>query len=206
MTTTKGITKVDVVVYVVAGLGGAEKSVYSEDVAAKCYELAPNQFSWKLPQYQRKGWPDKYIVKTALEDAKKSEYGALVEGNYALEIAKDGWRLTPAGARWFNESRGRIEKELGAEQPSLPNRDAKKFLNSIAREPLLKKFLSSGSIRGSSFYELTDMLSCSPDAPVDVIRKKFRRLKSIAELANGKEVIAFLDACEAAFPQLAGSE
>lgn len=70
---TNEISNVDVAVYILATLGGAEKTVYSEHIAAKCYEVAPGRFSWRLPDYREKGWPDKYIVKTALEDAKKDE-------------------------------------------------------------------------------------------------------------------------------------
>ena len=76
------VSNVDIVVYVLGLLGGAEKTVYSEEVAAKCYEVAPTRFSWRLPAYRAKGWPDKYVVKTALEDAKKDKYGALVDGGY----------------------------------------------------------------------------------------------------------------------------
>src|SRR5687767_12516037 len=100
MARNEDITNVDIVVYALAILRGAERTVHSEDIAAKCYELAPSRFSWRLAAYRDKGWPDKYIVKTALEDAKK-EHSALVEGAYTLDTAKDGWRLTPKGASWF---------------------------------------------------------------------------------------------------------
>jgi len=40
-------------------------------------------------------------VKTALEDAKKEEYGHFVDGAYNLDAAKDGWRLTPNA--WFRK-------------------------------------------------------------------------------------------------------
>jgi hypothetical protein len=205
MTGNKGISNVDVVVYVLAILGGAERTVYSEDIAAKSYDLAPGRFSWKLSCYKEKGWPDKYVAKTALEDAKKGEYGALVEGSYALEIARDGWRLTPAGAVWFKQSRGRIEKELGAEGSIVPKKDIERFMKVLGKQPLYKKYLQSKSLNNSTIYELADMLNCSPDAPKDVITRKFRRLLSMAELANRKDIVVFLEACYTAFPQLASN-
>jgi len=53
----ESLTNVDIVVYVTAVLGGAEKKVYSEVIAAKCFELDPARFSWRLPDYRK--WPDK---------------------------------------------------------------------------------------------------------------------------------------------------
>lgn len=102
------ISKVDMVVYALAVLGGAHSTIHSEDIAAKCYELAPSRFSWGMEKYKSRGWPDKYIVKTALEDAKKDKYGALAEGTYALELSKDGWRLTPKGAKWLKRNLKRM--------------------------------------------------------------------------------------------------
>ena len=113
MAKANDITKVDVVVYALASLGGVHSTVHTEDIAAKCYKLAPSRFSWSLEKYRSCGWPDKYIVKTALEDAKKDKYGSLVEGAYALELAKDGWWLTPEGAVWMKRSQKRIERSLG---------------------------------------------------------------------------------------------
>ena len=59
MADTKELTNVDIVVYTLALLGGSDRTIYSEDVAARCYDLAPSRFSWRLPKYRKKGWPDK---------------------------------------------------------------------------------------------------------------------------------------------------
>lgn len=202
MSKTAVVSNVDIVVYVLTMLGGAERTVYSEDIAAKCFEVAPSRFSWRLPAYRDKGWPDKYIVKTALEDAKKDEYGALVEGAYALDTAKDGWRLTPKGARWLKESHGRVEKEIGLERPPIPKKDVERFKKQIEGQPLFKRFLKTRELSESTIYEITDMLNCSPDAPRDLIARKFSRLQAMAELVKNEDVVEFLSACASKFPQL----
>ncbi len=112
------LTNIDVVVYVLAMLNGATRTVHSEDIAATSHKLTPSRFSWKLRQYVQ--WPDKYIVKTALEDAKKEEFGSLVEGSYALEISKDGWRLTVQGVEWVERNRTRIQSALRVKQAAIP--------------------------------------------------------------------------------------
>ncbi len=195
------VSNVDVVVYVLAILGGAEKTVYSEHIAAKCYELARARFSWKLPDYREKGWPDKYIVKTALEDAKKDEYGAFVDGAYALDVAKDGWRLTTKGVAWFKENGAKVEKQLGlrTQHSSVSKRDEQRFLKQMHGQPLYQCYREAGGLDGTSRFAFTDMLNCSPDASQDAVTSKFKRLRATAELVGNPDVIRFLDACNAAF-------
>ena len=191
--------KVEIAVYSLALLGGAEKSVHSENIAAKCHEIAPSQFSWQLPAYRERGWPDKYIAKTALEDAKNKD--ELVSGAYALDTPKDGWTLTAEGARWFRDNASRIEAALQLKPvaASLPKKEGDRFLRSMRKQPLFKEFRKTGRLQAGSVYAFTDLLSCSPDAAPEVVWSKFSRLATRAELVQDKEVIGFLAACEETF-------
>lgn len=200
------LTNVDVVVYVVATQGGAERTIYSEDIAAKSYELAPPRFSWKRQVYRDKGWPDKYVVKTALEDAKKPEYGAVVEGVYALDLSKDGWRLTAAGAKWFRDNRQRIEVALNMKQPPVPPKDVDRFKRQVRQTSLFQAFLRNRKVEATSEYEFTDMLNCSPDASQDVVAMKFRRMKAMAELVQDSDISEFLAACAVSFPRFSAKD
>jgi hypothetical protein len=203
MKQTAELTKVEIVVYVIATLGGAERTVYSEDIAARSYELAASSFSWRRQPYIAKGWPDKYIAKTALEDAKKPEYGSLVEGVYALDLSKDGWRLTPQGAKWFRENSQRIESALNVKQPAMPKREADRFKRRLREQSLFRDFVRLGKLQATSWYSFTDMLNCSPDAAPEVVAMKFRRMKAMAELIQDPTISEFVAACEASFPHLA---
>ncbi len=198
------LTNVDIVVYVLAVMGGAERTIYSEDLAAKCYEVDPSRFGWRLEHYRRKGWPDKYIVKTALEDAKKRKYGQLVEGSYAVDPAVDGWRLTPLGASWFSRERSRIERALGVPPVELPRKDTERFLRQIRSEPLFRLFEGKHSLATATRYDLMDFLRCAPDAPPEAITRKFARLHATALLIADSRVLDFLSACQQHFPELEG--
>lgn len=105
-------SNLEIVVYGLGKLGGALRKVPTEDIAHEAFQLAPDRFSWVLERYGR--FPDKLVTKTALEDAAKAKYGALVRGSYARETAKDGWFLTPEGTRWLsqNEERGYVPQKL----------------------------------------------------------------------------------------------
>jgi hypothetical protein len=194
------VTNVDVAVYALAVLDGAEKRVYSEAVAARCFELDPARFSWRLPEYRN--WPDKYVVKTALEDAKKDEYGFLVDGAYNLDPAKDGWRLTPNGALWFRTHSARVAAHFATSSPATTTKDQKRILRDIQKESLFRQFAQTRTMTDVSSYAFTDMLNCSPDASADVIAIKFRRLLSSARMADDHDIIEFLTACAERFSTL----
>lgn len=200
------VSNVDVVILVLSDLGGVDRVIHSEEVAARAFRAAPARFGWRIEKYRKLGWPDKYVAKTALEDAKKPENGELVEGSYALDLAKDGWRLTPAGVRWIRENADRIRRtlSLGA-PPEIPKKDADRFLRGIKEQKLFRDFNRVGALEASAIYRFADLLSCSPDASPDVISAKFRRLRAIAERAQDRQVNEFFDACEETFSQFLAS-
>lgn len=142
------------------------------------------------------------MVKTALEDAKKNEYGFLVAGAYNLDPAKDGWRLTPNGAKWFRENRKRLEDQFGTSTPTTTTKDQRRILRDVCKEAIYRHFAQNHTLSDVSQYAFTDMLNCSPDASADVITIKFRRLLSSAQLAGDDKVIEFLTACAARFSAL----
>ncbi len=198
-------SNVDIVVYALATIGGAERFVHSEDIAARAFELAPPRFSWRLEKYRNRGWPDKYVVKTALEDAKKEEYGSLVDGAYALDTAKDGWRLTPLGAEWFTANKRRIADYLGEKAPELPRKDVERFLKRVRATALFRRYLSSGTIAPRDFFDLADLLDCSPDTSRKLIAVKFQNLYATGRLVRDPQILRLFEACACTFADLRGA-
>lgn len=194
------IRNIDVVVYVLGKLEGASRKVPTEHIARNCFELAPDRFAWIGEEYRH--FPDKYVVKTALEDAAKAEYGSLVKGKYARDPSKDGWLLTPSGVRWLNANAEALAVALdgkGQAPGALPPIERKRFLSRMKREKAYKLFSTSRSLDGITRYMFADMLQASPDAPPELIRSKFDRLSSLAEIANDPQVLEFLELCERKF-------
>ena len=63
----------EIAVYTVYILGGVSKRIHTEEIAMKCYELAPESFSWiKYPKNA-----DKEVARIALTDARKEKYGKI---------------------------------------------------------------------------------------------------------------------------------
>jgi len=142
-----------------------------------------------------------------LEDAKKKKYGSLVDGNYALELTKDGWRITPEGAAWLKKNQKRIEIILGdlSSPMKLEKKVKQRFLKNIRSQPLFRKFTKTGNLDGSNQYEFRDMLRVSPDAVKDIIALKFGRLLATAELAGDEDALRFLEMCKKEFEYLLGT-
>ena len=195
-----------IVAIALALLDGAEKKVHTEEIAERALLMAPDRFSWRLPRYREKGWPDKFLVKCALEDAQKRKNGSLVEGHCAAETSKDGWRLTAAGAEWVRAQSHLLQLSRRHPSSRLPKLEAQRFLKRLRSQPLYRQFVADGSLSSSNLYDLTDMLNSSPDAPRDVIAIKFGRLRSTAELVGDRNIIRFLEGCIDAFPQVLGTE
>lgn len=179
----KGVVKlsdIDIVLYALYLLGGWQERIHTEDIALKCYKLARSRFSWvKYPQY-----PDLAPARFALEAAKKSKYGGLVEGESERKRTINtigGWRLTENGVRWVRANKSRIEQYLGESVPvadRLPqDRKLKELINSIA----FKKFQEYGEEAEISHAEFAESLVCTVNTKAEILNERLAQLYSAAE-------------------------
>lgn len=190
-----------IAVYALSLLGGAHKKIHTEDLAMKCMEIAPDRFRW-----ERYDYPDKERVRKALVHASEDKNGSLVTGRSGMEQrskSRDGWQITPAGAEWLRVHESIFENAFtrspGAAAPTIPRREAQRFLKTIRSDRAFQIYQSKRSLSDVSRYMFTDLLKCSPDSPTETIKVKFDRLRSTAELVNDKQVLDFLAACNEQF-------
>lgn len=90
---TKDPSQAEVVTLAVYLLGGAQRAIDTEDVAAEAHKLAPGRFAWRKH-------PDQInlkLIKVYLSDAKTKH--SLVLGS-----GRTGWRLTQRGLKWCEEA------------------------------------------------------------------------------------------------------
>ena len=91
LTRSAALKQFEIATMAVYELGGAARSIDTEDVAVKCHELAPNLFSWQKHRDQI----NLELVRVSLSDAKKKKNGGLLSGS-----GREGWRLTSNGLDW----------------------------------------------------------------------------------------------------------
>ena len=196
------IKSLHIAVYALSLLGGAHQKVHTEDIAQKCLEIAPDRFRWEKYNY-----PEKELVRKALFHASEARNGAFVMGRTGMEQrgkSRDGWQLTPAGAAWVreNEAQFRVKATHEPNAETIPKREAGRLLKKLRDDAAYQAFEKTGDVASITRYMFTDLLNCSPDAPPDTIRAKFRRLLSTAELIGDKEMLQFLRLCEQQFGAL----
>jgi hypothetical protein len=93
------MSNTDIVLVVLADLGGAERPLHIEDIAETAWMKVPARFSW--PKLQK--YPDLDAVDVTLRAAKKNE--SFVNGS-----KREGWMLTPAGMIRVNERRTAVQE------------------------------------------------------------------------------------------------
>lgn len=197
------LSNAEIVVYAIFKLGGDEGKIHTEHIAMECFRLAKERFSWRLPEY--KEYPDKQHAREALKDARYFKEGRLVTGRSGFGAAGkevDGWMLTPEGARWIIRNCKRIESLLEISTERSKRLDLLRTIRWFERQKCYQRYLCDGSLKSISEYEFKDMLLCRPDAQPHVIRKEFERLQTKAEIAQDKNILSFLNACEKTYSSL----
>lgn len=188
----KELSNIDIVLFALYRLGGAQQPIDTEDVAIECWHLAPEKFSWKkYPQY-----PESDTARVTLFDAAKPKYGRLVRGRNR----RTGWMLTVNGVDYVRQRLPGLEALVtGTKKVVALHRDLDRYFASLEKEPAYKKFAQSKSCESIEAHEFTDVLRCSLDASRNVLRDRLERLKTRAREANRHHVLEFLMACEQHF-------
>ena len=129
---TDNVRQYEVAVLAVYLLGGASRSIDTEDVAVKCHEIAPEVFSWQ----KHKDQINLELVRVSLSDAKKKQKGALLSGS-----GREGWRLSSRGLDWV---RDREKRGLGFVTRDIRHAPSKAgSIDSVRRERERQRLLST---------------------------------------------------------------
>ncbi len=195
------LSNIDIVIYAVYKLGGWQKRVHSENIALKCFELAPRKFSWvKFPQY-----PDILPSLFALEAAKKKKYGKLVIGETERRKTFDkigGWVLTVNGVRWIKNNLARIEQGLELGEAVGKRLPIDRKLKHLDRSKAFQKFKLDNDTTEISYAEFVESLICTVNTRPGKIKDRLNQLSAIAEELNKKDVKNYIKFCKKKFRSL----
>lgn len=195
----------DIVVYALYVLGGWRKRIHTEDIALKCYQLAPFKFSWvKYPEY-----PDVAPARFALEAAKKLKNKALVKGESERKRTAQrigGWMLTTDGIQWIKANRHRIEQYLGKQTPVGDRLSSDRRLKELLKSVAFKKFMDYGEKADISHADFAESLICTVNTKGEVLNDRLDLLYSTAEELGRIEVKNYVNFCREKFTPLLGSK
>jgi hypothetical protein len=191
----------EIAVYVVHLLDGVTRRVSTEDIALKCFELAPDAFSWvKHPEY-----PDKDVVRSALVDARKRKNGELLRGRTGrgkgqvsranAEPASDGWMLTEAGAKWILENQPGLPMEIKCREKNAHRQERQQKISHIRKHPLFSRFLDQPERFSASLGDMAELFRCRVDADRATWNKRFQSASVLAQVLEDKQVLGFVEKC-----------
>jgi len=193
----------DIALYALYILDGWQKRVHTEDIALKCYELAPSRFSWvKYPQY-----PDLAPARFALEQAEKPKSRALVKGESerTRNVKKiGGWMLTSEGIQWIMDNKPRIEQYLGMHVPMGNRLFGDRKLKELLESTAYKKFRAYGEQAEISHAEFAEALICTVNTKAEILNDRLDQLYSAAEKLRREEIKSYVNFCQKKFASLLG--
>lgn len=188
----KELSNIDIALFALYRLGGAERTIDTEDVAIECWRLAPEKFSWKkYPEY-----PESEPARSALFDAAKPKYGRLVRGRKK----RTGWMLTVNGVDYLRTKQAVMQALFsGTKKVVSQHRELDQYFASVEKQVAFKKFQQLKTCESIEDHEFTELLRCSLDASPSVLRDRIEKVKTRAREANRNDVLSFLTACEQRF-------
>ena len=164
--------------------GGASHFVDVEDVFEKCFELAPERFSWRTREI-----PDSNRAAHALRDAEAKYVGLLLKTADGLKR-----RLTVEGQKWIETRRTRfldaLESSRLVREPR--TRPKARLLASVECSNLFRAWQSADEVP-SKKWQMAELLRCSPDSNVEIWRNRIQALRSAAYDSQQKDILRFLD-------------
>jgi len=195
----------EIAIYALYVLGGWQKRIHTEDVALKCFELAPSKFSWvRYPQY-----PDLAPARFALEQAEKPNPKALVKGESerTKNIKKiGGWMLTSEGINWLMDNKTRIEEYLGKHVPMGERLFSDRKVRELLESPAYRKFSDFGDQAEISHAEFAESLVCTVNTKAEILNDRLDQLSSIAENLRRKEIKNYVNHCRKKFDSILGGK
>ena len=179
-------------------LGGWHERIHTEDIALKCFEIAPSKFSWtKYPKY-----PDLASVYFALGDAKKPKYGSLVKGERESkrEIHRiGGWSLTPKGIEWIEKNKSRIEESIGRNIAVYDRLPSDRKLKELFESKAYKKFLLERDQTNISYPEFVESLICTVNTAKEILRERLDLYLLISKEKKISDVKDYIFFCQTKF-------
>ena len=190
------LTNVDIVLFALYQLGGIKKKIFTEDIARKCFEIAPSRFSWRrYPEY-----PDIEPARKSLMEARNQR--VFVKGR-AGEVRgvkpSDGWIFSPEGILWLEKNLKRISFALGQTKKTVRRTESSKRVAELESTVAYKKFINDNSCVNIKPYEFTDFLNISLDTPSSVFRKRIDAIRALAAYEKKEKLLIFVTQCEEKF-------
>jgi len=184
----------DIIPYALYLLGGSGRYIDVEEIFVRCYEIAPQRFSWRthpLPNYK--------TASKALRDFEARFPNALMKTQDGL-----GRQLSTEGIEWVRGRLSNLEHVFGLPLGGMSRRrPSQRLLGEFAANPIVEKHLRGIRVEVTR-YQAAEILLCAPDSPPEVWRERLETYRSASEAVGRSDLKGFLAALEDAHPDWFG--
>ena len=180
-TVTGRLSNAHICAYALWVLGGASEPQDLEDVTAKCFELAPERFSWRKHSY-----PNLETAWAAMRHDGKGGEAPLVKGGKRV-----GWLLTADGIQWVNDNLAMFDVEGEERGHMILRRDQVAALKALEFHPAYLKW--SNGEEDVKIYEIADAVQLTADAPKAIVSQRIDELGNMARIARTIDTLRFLE-------------
>lgn len=196
----------ELLVYIVAELGGVSKPVHIERIASRAHAHNPTIYGWELEEYATQ--IDKEKVRrtlTSLETETNSRKRLLKSHRIFANKSfrkKDMWQLTPDGVQWLKMYQQEIESSLDdSSRLELKDSVSRRLIAHIKHTTFYSDYKSNGCITPSQ-NRFADMLDCSPDAKVEILKNRHENMLAQIYALDDEDLTEFISACTEAHKYL----
>jgi hypothetical protein len=175
-------------------------------VALRAFKLARDAFSW----VKHRELPDKEIVRSHLVRLRVGQHGGTFAAGRAGKThvsdgktSTDGWQLTEEGVNWVLQNKQRMEESLGTRKLRVDRQHVLQVLHHLRESTLFQAYQANAESFVPALGDLAQLLRCRVDTDDAVWSRRFAALRNQAQLAEQKDLLAFLENCEALRPLLA---
>lgn len=177
-------------------LGGDSQFIDIEDVAFKCFEIAPSRFAWRT----RTDLPDYKKCAKGLQEAEARRPSMLVKTRDSF-----GRQLTAEGQRWIEVNTKRLSQLLqtGIPVPEPKRRPTSRMLAEIETSAPFVDWRQTGALPQEK-WRIADVLRCSPDSNPATWSDRLESARAVAYAADKESILRFLDAIAAQHPDWFG--
>jgi hypothetical protein len=192
------LSNIEIAVFALFILGGWQTRIHTEDIAIKCFELAPSKFSW----VKYKQFPDLMTTWYALGDAEKTKNGRLVIGESERKKSKSqmgGWRLSEEGIKWIDMNKDRVESSL--KKTTTPNNRLQedRRLKVLIKSEGFTKFLKNGEQADISYTGFVESIVCTVNTEKHIVSERLEQLYSVGTVLRQEQVLNYLNFCRSKF-------
>ncbi len=172
------------------------KKINTEDIAFKCFQMAPQKFCWKT----KPDLPDIEPARRGLMIARNKHQW--VYGHRASDIVKEGWSLTDIG---IIEAKKYLNL-LVADEPLMAENNKNqyiiKYLSRIKQNKFFKLFLNEQIEENLSIFKFHDLSTLLETSPNKVrVNERFQDTINYASTYGESDILLFLNYLKDHFPE-----